>query len=96
MRCIFQNENFEAFLCPAMYLCGIHFFDNYIFLKGVTFLYALTSIPVWIEYSTMITTIPVHMTVSGWLGLSSHAAGRGFVPQLGHTKDHSGACVAQQ
>ena len=60
MRCIFQNENFEAFLCPAMYLCGIHFFDNYIFLKGVTFLYTL--IRLLFELNTAQWSLPFQCT----------------------------------
>ena len=56
--CIFHNENFEAFLSPAMFLCGVHFFYNSLFRKGVTFLYAMTLTLVGIEYRTVINTVP--------------------------------------
>ena len=39
-----------------MYLCGLHYFDNCMLLNGVTFLYAMTSTPDKIEYTTMLTT----------------------------------------
>ena len=48
----------SIFVSLATYLCGIHYFRHCVFRKGLAFFYELTSIPVWIEYSTMIKTVP--------------------------------------
>ena len=46
MYYIFLCENSETFISQVMYLCSQQYFDNCMFRKGVTFLYAMTLIPV--------------------------------------------------
>ena len=39
----FHNENFEAFINPAMYICGIHYSGNCVVRNGLSVLHAMTS-----------------------------------------------------